>query len=56
MGNNYIDAQFILDPYVDVTYYTSYLSKIDKSITQEMEVILKKCKNKKLKHLNALKK
>jgi hypothetical protein len=25
-----IDAQFILDPYVDVTYYTSYSSKIDK--------------------------
>jgi hypothetical protein len=29
-------AQFILDPYVVAAYYTFYLTKIDKSITQEM--------------------
>jgi len=29
-------AQFILDPYVVVVYYTFYLTKIDKFITQEM--------------------
>jgi hypothetical protein len=29
-------AQFILNPYVVGAYYTFYLTKIDKSITQEM--------------------
>jgi len=29
-------AQFILDPYVTTDYYIFYLTKIDKSITQEM--------------------
>jgi hypothetical protein len=27
-----IDIQFVLDPYVTATYYTSYMTKINKSI------------------------
>jgi hypothetical protein len=51
-----IDAQFILNPHIDVRYYTSHLSKIDKSITQEMEVILNKCKNNKIETFKCIKK
>jgi hypothetical protein len=38
-------AQFILDPYVATSYYTSYLTKIDKSITNEFWTIIKKCED-----------
>jgi hypothetical protein len=38
------NAQFILDPYATTTYCTFYLTKVDKSITQEMQFILNKCK------------
>ncbi len=51
-----IDAQFILNPYIDVRCYISHLSKIDKSITQEMEVILNKCKNNKTETFKCIKK
>jgi hypothetical protein len=40
-----IVAQFILDPYVATSYYTSYLTKIDKSITNEFQTIIKKCED-----------
>ncbi len=36
-----IDIQFILDPYATITYYTSYVTKIDKSITSELHSIIK---------------
>ncbi len=38
-----IDIQFILDPYAAITYCTSYMTKIDKSITSELHFIIKKC-------------
>jgi hypothetical protein len=38
-------AQFILDPYVATSYYTSYLTKIDKSIMNEFWTIIKKCED-----------
>jgi hypothetical protein len=43
MGSNTY-AQCILDIYVDVTYCTSYLTQVDKSIACEMQYILDKCK------------
>ncbi len=39
-----IDAQFILDPYA-TSYYTSYLTKVNKIVDQEMHLILNKCKH-----------
>jgi len=39
------NIQFILDPYVVASYCTSYLTKIDKTITNEFQTIIKKCKN-----------
>ncbi len=38
-----IDIQFTLDPYATITYYTSYMIKIDKSITLKIHFIIKKC-------------
>jgi hypothetical protein len=38
-----IDIQFILDPYVVATYHTSYMTKLDKSITSKLHSIIKKC-------------
>jgi len=38
-----IDIQFILDPYATITYCTSYVTKIDKSITSKLHFIIKKC-------------
>ncbi len=38
------NAQFILDPYATLVYYISYLTKIDKSMTWEMQIILDKYK------------
>jgi hypothetical protein len=38
-----IDIQFILDPYAAATYCTSYMTKVDKSITTELKSILQKC-------------
>lgn len=40
----HIDAQFILDPYA-TSYYTSYLTKVNKIVDQEMHSILNKCKH-----------
>ncbi len=40
-----IDIQFILDPYVAASYCTSYLTKIDRTITNEFQTIIKKCEN-----------
>jgi hypothetical protein len=40
-----IDIQFILDPYVVASYYTSNLTKIDRIITNEFQTIIKKCEN-----------
>jgi hypothetical protein len=40
-ANTYI--QFILDPYVTTTYCTSYMTKIDKSITSKLHSLIKKC-------------
>jgi hypothetical protein len=41
-GKQYI-CTIYLDVYVDVTYCTSYLTKVDKSIACEMQYILDKC-------------
>jgi len=38
-----INIQFILDPYVNATYYKSYMTKRNKSITLELHSIIKKC-------------
>jgi hypothetical protein len=37
-----IDIQFILDSYVATTYCTSYMTKLDKSITSKLHFIIKK--------------
>jgi hypothetical protein len=34
------DIQFILEPYVVATYCTSYMTKVDKSITTKFKSIL----------------
>ncbi len=47
-----IDAQYTLIPYATTSYCTSYFTKLDKSITQEIKIILKKCKHE---QTNALK-
>ncbi len=39
-----INAQFILDPYA-TSYYTSYLTKVNKIVDQEIHLILNKCKH-----------
>jgi hypothetical protein len=39
-----IDAQFILDPCIVIIYCTFYLTKVDKYVTQELQIILDKCK------------
>jgi hypothetical protein len=37
-------AQFVLNSYVVITYCISYLIKVDKFVTREMQYILDKCK------------
>ena len=37
------DIQFILDPYAAATYCTSYMTKVDKSMTTELKSILQNC-------------
>jgi len=39
------DIQFILDPYVAPSYCTSYLPKIERTMTNEFQTIIKKCEN-----------
>jgi hypothetical protein len=39
------DIQFILEPYIATSYCTSYLTKIDKTITSKFQTIIKKCEN-----------
>ncbi len=39
------NRQFILDPHVTTSYYTSFLTKIDKSITNEFQTIINKCED-----------
>jgi len=39
----YIDIQFVLNPYAIATYCTSYMTKIDKSITSKLHSIIKIC-------------
>ena len=39
------DIQFILDPYAAATYCTSYMTKVDKNITSELQSIIQKCIN-----------
>jgi hypothetical protein len=50
-----IDAQFILDPYVGVSYCTTYLTKVDKSIPQKMQLVLEKCKYEKIETFECIK-
>jgi len=38
------NTQFILDLYVTISYCTSYVTKIDKNVTQELHTMLEKCK------------
>jgi hypothetical protein len=44
MWETTIDAQYALDPYFVTTYCTSYLTKVNKFVTQEMQSMLNKCK------------
>jgi hypothetical protein len=39
-----INSQFILDPYAIAIYCISYLTKVDKFVTWEMQIISNKCK------------
>jgi hypothetical protein len=39
------NIQFIFDPYGATCYSTSYLTKIDKTITNKFQTIIKKCEN-----------
>jgi len=39
------NAQYILDSYFATTYCIFYLTKLDKSIKQEMQSMLSKCKH-----------
>ncbi len=39
------DIQFIFDPYTATSYCTSYLTKIDKTITNKFQTIIKKSEN-----------
>jgi hypothetical protein len=39
------NAQYVLDPYFGAACYMFYLTKINKSITQEMQYMLGKCKH-----------
>jgi hypothetical protein len=39
----YTNIQFILDPYVVATYYTSYMIKINESIISKLYSIIHKC-------------
>ncbi len=39
------DIQFILDPYIAASYCTSYFTKIDITITNKFQTIIKKCEN-----------
>jgi hypothetical protein len=48
-----IDTQYILNPYVATLYCTSYLTKINRFVTQEMKIILICVNMNKKKHLNA---
>jgi len=39
------NIQCIFYPYAVTSYYTSYLTKINKTITNEFQTIIKKCEN-----------
>jgi hypothetical protein len=39
------DAQYVLYPNFVIVYYIFYLTKINKSIIQEMQSMLSKCKH-----------
>ncbi len=39
------NIQFFFDSYVATSYYTSYFTKFDKTITNEFQTIIKKCEN-----------
>jgi len=49
------NAQFILDLYARTVYCTSYLTKIYKFVTQEMQSMLNNCKYKQTKALKHIK-
>jgi hypothetical protein len=40
---------FILNPYITIAYCISYLTKIDKFVTREMQIILENCKHEEIK-------
>ncbi len=50
------NAQYILDPYATTLYCISYLTKIDKYVTQEMKIILNKFKHEQTKTYEHIKK
>jgi hypothetical protein len=37
------NIQFVLDPYATTSYCTSYMTKIDESITSKLHFIIQKC-------------
>jgi competence CoiA-like predicted nuclease len=39
------NIQFFFDSYAATSYYTSYLTKFDKTVTNEFQTIIKKCEN-----------
>jgi hypothetical protein len=54
-GTN-IDAQYILNPYETTSYCIFYLRKTDKFVTQEMKIILNKCKHEQIEASKQIKK
>ncbi len=42
-GKQNIYVQFILDPYATINYYTSYLTKMDKTMTKKLKNIIISC-------------
>jgi biotin synthase-related radical SAM superfamily protein len=45
MWEENIDVQYVLNPCFAAVYCTFYLTKVNKSITQEMQSMLNKCKH-----------
>ncbi len=43
-----MDVHFIFDPYATPSYYTSYLTKNDKTITKELKAIIINCNENKI--------
>ncbi len=55
-GTNIDVFKYILNPYAVTSYCTSYLTKTKTSLSQEMKIILDKCKHEQIKAFEHIKK